>query len=607
MIDLKNITVQIATKELLKNASLYVPDGFKVGIIGDNGCGKSTLFKVLLNNHECSSGEVVIPENLHIATVEQIITETEKNILSFVLSKDKILMDARKEYEKADEMEKPFIADRLKFLKSESAENRVARILNGLGFSNDDLEKPVSAFSGGWRMRLALAGALFQSSDILLLDEPTNHLDLEATLWLEDHLKKYTGTILLISHDRNILNQVCTHIVHFSNNKLKLYKGNYNNFKTTYNLEKKVLEKSIEKINQKREHMQAFIERFRYKASKAKQAQSRLKMLEKMGEAPEIDIETKEKFEFPEPENLLPPLVKVENVDVGYGEKTILRKLNFSLSNNERIALLGKNGNGKSTLAKLLAQELNPQKGNLKISDKVKIGYFSQHLEEKLPLDLTPLDFFKSLMKDETETKVRNYLARFGVKEDKATTKMNLLSGGEKARILFAFISLNKPEIIILDEPTNHLDIKGREALADALNLYKGSVILITHDFYLLESVIDDLWLVDKGTCLPYKGDLAEYKELLLEKTKEKEPQKKVVKQKPSILDKSNLRKIKAQLLDIERKIDDLTLKKEALQSKFQEKFDAAYVLNAKKELNEIENKIALLEEEWMNLSEKIL
>lgn len=408
------------------------------------------------------------------------------------------------------------IHERLNAIGASSAEARAAVILNGLGFKNSDFIRPVREFSGGWRMRLALAAALFQPSDILLLDEPTNHLDLETSIWLENHLKKYRGTLLIISHDRTILNSLCGYIVHFDNKKLAVYSGNYDTFRRTRNEQKEMLERSFKKQEQKRRHLESFVERFRYKASKAKQAQSRIKLLEKMPEVTLLADDPSVKFDFPEPSELASPLVNLENVSAGYGDKVILKRLNLSIDNGDRIALLGANGNGKSTFAKLLSGRLQPLGGEMRCTPKLKVGYFAQHQTEELPLEKTAAEYMATLMPEADETKVRAHLARFGLGKEKALTRISLLSGGEKARLLFAAMTRNAPELLILDEPTNHLDMEARDALVEALNEYAGSVILITHDLHLIELVADDLWLVDKGGCRPYDGDLDDYKELLL-------------------------------------------------------------------------------------------
>ena len=463
-------------------------------------------------------------------------------------------------------------------------------------------------------MRLALAAALFQPSDILLLDEPTNHLDLETSIWLENHLKKYRGTLLIISHDRTILNSLCGYIVHFDNKKLAVYSGNYDTFRRTRNEQKEMLERSFKKQEQKRRHLESFVERFRYKASKAKQAQSRIKLLEKMPEVTLLADDPSVKFDFPEPSELASPLVNMENVSAGYGDKVILKRLNLSIDNGDRIALLGANGNGKSTFAKLLSGRLQPLGGEMRRTPKLKVGYFAQHQTEELPLEKTAAEYMATLMPEADETKVRAHLARFGLGKEKALTRISLLSGGEKARLLFAAMTRNAPELLILDEPTNHLDMEARDALVEALNEYAGSVILITHDLHLIELVADDLWLVDKGGCRPYDGDLDDYKELLLSVRVSPEEKKTVAaaeKEKQQAKEaaaaaRNNLRELKSRLRRIETELERQTALKTSLENKFQEQLSTDEIIQTQKELNAVAEKIEALETEWLEIGEQL-
>lgn len=610
MIELSDITLQIGHKELLNNVSLVISDKQKVGITGPNGCGKSTLFKLLTGQIE-GWGDVLISPYERIAFVEQTIEDTSLTILDYVLQKDKYLLRVKEEYEQATDEKKAELYEEFKRLGGETAESKIAEILSGLGFKNEDLGRPVSSFSGGWQMRLNLAGALFQPSTVLLLDEPTNHLDLESVIWLQNHLKKYNGILLIISHDKTILNEICSHIVVFKNKKLELYVGNYDAYLKTKSLQEKVLLRQAEKEKEKREHLESFINRFRYKASKAKQAQSRIKILEKMQQTPAVYPDKEDRFSFLEPIKALPPLITGEGVFVGYGDKIVLRNLSFSIQETARIALLGQNGNGKSTFAKLLTGFLVPQKGNMHLSPKLKIGYFAQHQEELLPLDETSVSYFSLLMKDKTQTEVRAHLASFGLQGDKALTEIKKLSGGEKARLLFAKIALDKPNLLILDEPTNHLDIKGREALASALNDYKGAVLLITHDFSLIEEVSEELWLVKNERCLPFEGDLEDYKKLLLEKPLDKEKQKQIEKEKKEkqIQKQSQFekRKLKANLLEIERKMKTLAQEKESLEKLFETVFSGEEVLKITQKIKSIQKEIDETEEKWFILYEETM
>lgn len=613
MIKLEDVTIQIGFKELLKNASVFIQEGQKVGIIGPNGCGKSTLFRVLTNQLE-AVGDVEISSYDRLAYVEQEIENPNLRVMDYVLQKDKYLLKAKEVYLKASDTDKAEAYEELKRLGAETAVAKISIVLKGLGFKEDDFSRPVSSFSGGWQMRLNLAGALFQPSTVLLLDEPTNHLDLESVIWLQNYLKKYKGTLLLISHDKHILNEVCDKIVVFQDKKLLLYTGNYDTYLTTKEIQTKVLIRQAEKDAEKKEHLLKFINRFRYKASKAKQAQSRIKMLEKMAETPTIYLDKEERFSFLEPHKAQPPLISVEDVSLGYEDKLVLKNVNFSIAENERIAFLGQNGNGKSTLAKFLAGVLSEQKGYVHRSDKLKIGYFSQHQEEELPVNETPVSYFETLMVGEKEAGIRSYLASFGLIGDKALTKIKQLSGGEKTRLLFAKIALLKPNLIILDEPTNHLDINGRSALASALNDYQGSIILITHDFQLIQEVAETLWLVNNQRCLPFEGDLEDYKTFLLTEQIDKKQEKQLLKEKEEKqarkieqkVNQAEKRRLKAEVLDIERKMTKLNAEKETLQKQFENQLTGEEILKITKLIQELEKNIDLLEEKWFSLSEKL-
>lgn len=614
MIDINDITVRIGSKVLLDHASAHISDGQKVGLIGVNGCGKSTLFRVLRGQLDTESGNIALPSAARVVTVEQEINDIDLPILEFVLAQDKERDGLLKCLKNASVEELGEIHERLNAIGASSAEARAAVILNGLGFKNSDFIRPVREFSGGWRMRLALAAALFQPSDILLLDEPTNHLDLETSIWLENHLKKYRGTLLIISHDRTILNSLCGYIVHFDNKKLAVYSGNYDTFRRTRNEQKEMLERSFKKQEQKRRHLESFVERFRYKASKAKQAQSRIKLLEKMPEVTLLADDPSVKFDFPEPSELASPLVNLENVSAGYGDKVILKRLNLSIDNGDRIALLGANGNGKSTFAKLLSGRLQPLGGEMRCTPKLKVGYFAQHQTEELPLEKTAAEYMATLMPEADETKVRAHLARFGLGKEKALTRISLLSGGEKARLLFAAMTRNAPELLILDEPTNHLDMEARDALVEALNEYAGSVILVTHDLHLIELVADDLWLVDKGGCRPYDGDLDDYKELLLSVRVSPEEKKTVAaaeKEKQQAKEaaaaaRNNLRELKSRLRRIETELERQTALKTSLENKFQEQLSTDEIIQTQKELNAVAEKIEALETEWLEIGEQL-
>ena len=604
MIKIENINLQIASKFLLENASAQIDDGAKVGILGANGCGKTTLFKTLKGEHEVNTGDIIIPSKHIKAFAEQEIEskDLDKTILDYVLSKDKRLVELREKEKIASPLELAEIYEQLRMIEADATEAKIAEILHGLGFINEDLSKKVRDFSGGWQMRLNLAGALFKYSDILFLDEPTNHLDIEAIIWLEEYLKNYTKTLLLISHDRDFLNNVCGSIIHFEGKKLVTYKGNYDSFLKQYNQKIELISNAIEKQNQKKAHLQSYVDRFRYKASKAKQAQSRLKMLEKMEDIAEVEQERVEKFSFPEIKNLPSPLIKIEDISVGYGDKVVLKKLNLYLNQDDRVALLGKNGNGKSTLVKMLSGQLPPFCGKIVKSSKLNIGYFHQKQTEVLPLELTPTEYILSIEPGFLEKNARSHLARFGLEQEKAITRIKDLSGGEKTRLLFASMSLHAPELLIFDEPTNHLDMKGRKALAEAINLYNGAIIIISHDFYLLELVADTLWLVDNNTCKVYEGSLNDYRNLLLNTYSKKN--KKSTQGSSNSHNNNNKedRKERVQLREIENKIKQ----KEERISKIMEEFtitqDGQTIRLLQKELKTIEAEITDLELMWYRL-----
>ena len=604
MIDINDITVRIGSKVLLDHASAHISDSQKVGLVGANGCGKSTLFRVLLGQQETETGDVYFPRGSRVATVAQEQNDIDIHILDFVLAADKERTELLARLQNASEFELAEIHERLNLIGAASAEGRASAILNGLGFDNADFHRPVREFSGGWRMRLALAAALFQPSDILLLDEPTNHLDLEASVWLENHLRKYAGTLLLISHDKYILNDLCDYIIHFEDRKLNTYSGNYDTFRRTRSMQRELQVRQIEKQEARRRHLQSYVDRFRYKASKAKQAQSRIKMLEKMEVIAPLAGEYSSHFNFPEPAELAPPLITLEDVSAGYGDNVVLKKLSLRIVNNDRIALLGANGNGKSTLAKLLSGRLKPLSGTVKASQKLEVGYFAQHQSEELPLEQTPAEYMSSLMPGVPEPKVRAHLASFGLNQEKSVTQIARLSGGEKARLLFAVMTRKAPALLILDEPTNHLDIEGREALVEALNAYGGSVILITHDLHLIELIADDLWLVKNHLCKPYQGDLEDYKRSLLEDKKTAEKPEPKEPKKPN--NYFEIKQLNSELKRLEKLLERLNVQRENMESRFAEEQTAEALIALQKDFSALQKQIADTENLWLEVSTRL-
>lgn len=603
MINVENITVYMQSRTLLENASVQISDNQKVGIVGLNGCGKSTLFKIIKGELEPTDGKITISNNQIISYVEQEFYDTNLSVMDFVLSKDKRLMQTRKKLQTATPEELPEIYEELRILDSDSREAQIANILSGLGFNDEDLARPVSAFSGGWRMRLSLAGALFKYSDILLLDEPTNHLDLEASIWLMSYLKKYKGTLIIISHDKNILNDICENIIHFENQKLVFYSGNYDTFYKNYILKHENEEKLAKKQAETKAHLQSFVDRFRYKATKARQAQSRLKMLEKMQDIVVTELDKSAHFHFKDAPELPSPIIKIENGATGYNETVVLNKLNLIIGANDRIGILGKNGNGKSTLAKLIYGDLKLLKGTMFKNTKLNIAYFTQHQAEDLPLNKNPLEYISSLLPDKTETQVRSLLGNFGIIGDIALTPIKELSGGEKSRVVFTKLSLSNPSLIILDEPTNHLDIQARDALITALNNYNGAVILITHDFNFLNMVVDDLYLVDNHTCTPFDGTLEDYKDFIVSKPKKEKTE--VKKPTPSVNPKET-RQLKATLLKLESKLKELNEQRDDLIEELSQPKDGETIATLSKQLHTLETKIATTENEWLQLADSI-
>ena len=521
MLRIDNLTYRIGPRVLLDQTSAAINPGHRVGLVGRNGSGKTTLLRLVTGDLDPDGGSLAMPSRWRIGISTQEAPGGDRSLIDTVLGADTELAQLTEEAETATDPHRiAEIHARLRDKDAHSAPSRAARILAGLGFDEESQQKPCDDFSGGWRMRVALAGLLFSEPDLLLLDEPTNHLDLEACLWLEDYLRRYSGTVLLVSHDRGLLNRVVGEILHLEGGKLKLYQGGYDRFEATRRMQLELNAKTRVKQDAQRAHIEKFVERFRYKATKAKQAQSRMKMLDRMEPIPEHREEGTVTFAFPEPVLLAPPLYTAENVDIGYNGKAVLQNLSFRLDNDDRIALLGANGNGKSTLIKLLAGRLAPLAGNVSKSGKLRIGYFAQHQGDELDLSATPLIELGRLRTHDTEQQLRGQLGDFGFTQQRAETKVENLSGGEKARLLFALMSRDKPNILLLDEPTNHLDVTSRQALVQAINAFEGAVIIVSHDPHIIGLTADRFWLVDGGGVEPYDGDLEDYRALLMSRRK---------------------------------------------------------------------------------------
>jgi ATP-binding cassette subfamily F protein 3 len=516
MLHINDLTYRIEGRPLFENATAGIPAGHKVGLVGRNGTGKTTLLRLISGEIAPDGGTISFPRNARLGIVAQEAPGGPETLLETVLAADKERSALLAEAETA--MDPTRIADihtRLMDIDAHSAPARAATILSGLGFDEAAQARPCAEFSGGWRMRVALAGILFAAPDILLLDEPTNYLDLEGTLWLEDFLRSYPHTVLIVSHDRDLLNTCVTSILHLNERRLALYEGGYDRFEETRREQQRLQLKLKKTQDDERRRMEAFVDRFRAKASKARQAQSRLKALSRMKPiAALVDQEVKP-FRFPSPERpLANPLIRVEGGAVGYAQdKPILRRLDLRVDIDDRIGLLGQNGNGKSTLAKLLCGRLPPLEGHRRASKKLDYGYFAQHQLDELNPNASAYDHIAALMPDATEAQKRAKVAAVGFGADKADTPSGNLSGGEKARLLFALATFHAPHLLILDEPTNHLDVDSRESLIHALNDYEGAVILISHDRHLLEATVDRLWIVRAGTVEPYDGDLESYRQ----------------------------------------------------------------------------------------------
>ena len=517
MLRIIDINYAVEGRPLFREASATIPTGRKVGLIGRNGAGKTTLFKLIRGELVLEGGVITLPARARIGGVAQEVPGNEVSLIDTVLAADTERADLLAEAETATDPGRiSDIQTRLTDIDAWSAEARAASILKGLGFEHAEQQMPCSGFSGGWRMRVALAAVLFAQPDYLLLDEPTNYLDLEGALWLEAYLVKYPHTVMIISHDRELLNRSVGAILHLEDKQLTYYTGNYDSFARQRAAKRAVQAAAAKKQDLRRAHLQSFVDRFKAKASKAKQAQSRVKMLEKMVtiRAPEDAARTV--FKFPEPEELSPPIIATEGVSVGYDGNIVLSHLNLRIDQDDRIALLGKNGEGKSTLAKLLSARLDPMGGDMVSSNKLRIGFFAQHQVDELHVDETPLQHLLRERAQEGQARLRARLASFGLGPDQADTEVGRLSGGQKARLSLLLATLPAPHLLILDEPTNHLDIESREALVEALTAYSGAVILVSHDMHLLSMVADRLWLVKDGRVTPYEDDLQAYRKMLL-------------------------------------------------------------------------------------------
>ncbi len=570
MLRISNISYAVEGRPLFEETSAVIPDGHKVGLVGRNGAGKTTLFRIIRGELTLDGGAFSLPSRARIGGVAQEVPSSATSLLDTVLEADTERAALLAEAETAtDPTRIAEVQTRLADIDAWSAEARAASILKGLGFDDADQQKPCSDFSGGWRMRVALAAVLFAQPDLLLLDEPTNYLDLEGALWLEAYLAKYPHTVIIISHDRGLLNRAVGAILHLEDRKLTLYQGPYDQFARQRAEQRAVQAAMAKKQQARRAHMQAFVDRFRYKASKAKQAQSRLKMMEKMDMIASPEQAAKRVFSFPEPEELSPPIISLEGGAVGYADTPVLSRLNLRIDQDDRIALLGKNGQGKSTLSKLLSGRLALMAGKSVQSRKLRIGFFAQHQVEELHVDETPLQHMISARPGVMPSKLRAQLAGFGLGPEQAETEVGRLSGGQKARLSLLLATLHAPHLLILDEPTNHLDIESREALVEALTAYSGAVILVSHDMHLLSMVADRLWLVSNGTVTPYDDDLEAYRKMLLSADKPaNKPAKTPAAPKPKRASRDELLALRSETRKSEARVEKLNEMRDKLAKK---------------------------------------
>ncbi len=608
MIDIQNLSFHFGLRTLFEDTSVMIQDGQKVGLVGPNGCGKSTLFKLIEGKFSPDGGKIVISHSTQIASVAQEIADPSVPLLPYVLAADKELTRLEKELENPDisgeRMAEVF--DKLEFLGAHSAYARASAILSGLGFLNADFNRPLKEFSGGWQVRANLAATLYAPSNCLLLDEPTNHLDLETALWLENYLTRLDKTIFIISHDRHILNRLCDKIIHVEEGQLKLYNGNYDTYERTRAAAIEGAKLAAAKHERVVAHLQSFVDRFRYKATKAKQAQSRIKMIEKLGAAPQIPKDPEAHFEFPSPERLQNALVTIEGGVAGYDDKPVLENLNLRIEPDDRIALLGANGNGKSTLAKILSHRLLLMSGKMTLAKKMKIAYFSQHQTEELDVEKTPYEQLSAAMPLATETQVRAQLGAFGLNKAKSDTLIGQLSGGEKSRLLLALITKDAPHLLILDEPTNHLDLQSRQALLEALNEYTGAVVLITHDLHVIELTCDTLWIVRRGTCQNFMGDLDDYRAQLLKNNDRNDlasdkMTSKELARKEAAQRRARVAPLKKEIRALDEKLAKLTARKQMLE----EQLVKVYSADSSIELALLNAQIKDVEEEWLRLNEE--
>ena len=623
MLRIDNLTYTIGNRVLLDRASAVVNPGHRVGFVGRNGAGKTTLLHLITGALEPDNGVVNVSERWRIGMTKQEAPSGSQNLVETVLAADHELTALQLEASTAtDHVRIAEIHERLRNMEAHSAPARAARVLDGLGFDHAARLRPLDTFSGGWRMRVMLAALLFTQPDLLLLDEPTNHLDLEATLWLEEYLQRYDGTVLIVSHDRNLLNSVAQQILHLEHGQLNLYQGGYDRFERTRRMGLERDAKLRTRQEAKRSHIQQFVERFRYKATKARQAQSRLKMLERMESIPEHRDEAGVIFRFPDPEPLASPLFSARDASVGYDQTPVLQRLSLRLDDDDRIALLGANGNGKSTLIRLLAGRLSPMGGTVSTSPKMRVGYFAQNQADELNLAATPMTELAHRRPGDPAEKIRSQLARFGFSQERALTTVASLSGGEKARLLFALMTADKPHVLLLDEPTNHLDVDSRQALIQAINAFAGAVVIVTHDPHVIKLTANRFWLVADRTVTLFDGDMQDYRNLLLTSSEEgkrseatavkallPDPKNKRDQRRLAAAHREALAPLRRDLQRSEQMVEKLTTRKAELEAVMADpklyNGDSGKLVALQKDLRHVARDLTQVEEQWLKLQEQ--
>lgn len=611
MINLQQITLRRAQKVLLENINLTIYSKQKIGLIGDNGCGKTSFFALLKGELESHQGTLMLPNDIEMTEVKQEIPTSDQLAIEYAIDGDyryralqKILDKAEKEGD-PDSLAK--CHDELASMDGYAIIGRAEKILRGLGFQSNQLHHPTKSFSGGWRMRLNLAQALMSRANLMLLDEPTNHLDLDAIVWLEKWLQEYAGTLLVISHDREFLDNTIQHILHFEDCQLRLYKGNYSSFEHQQAEQLAVQQATYEKQRSQIAHMQSFVDRFRAKASKARQAQSRLKALQKIELVSAVQTRSSLKFNFKQPKECPNPLLRIEKAQLGYGNHIVLSDIDLQIAPSDRLGLLGMNGAGKTTFIKALAGKLLPKSGLMHFYKGIKVGYFAQHQIEHLDLQLSPLTLLRNIAPHTNDQELRNFLGSFNFTGDMATSKIENFSGGEKARLALALIVWQAPNLLLLDEPTNHLDMKMREALMIALQDYQGALILVSHDRHLMRTTTDELMLVANHKIERFRGDLDDYKEFLLQKNISKvigseKPTKKNPGKEKRILE-NKINRLERELSELQKQ--KLTLEEQLTDSSLYEQQKVALLKKYTQEQKEISEKIQKIEESWLALLEE--